>query len=215
MGLKGTIYHVMDMSETNVSLDMGSREATYKVYNSSHTMRLVRKRKDLVDPVGSLSFETPRKCIETLFFKRGMSDGMPVPWPGLIQATLMDLPGRAYWAVPRPFRPLRPSEVPSSAESGPAEENTDHGKTPMEGASVPESLPAREGARPGGSSGSTGPSPSEVQGTRDPHYPDSDHDQRTLLMMLLQIQQHAPEWMQELDLQSNVLRCCWLCANLA
>jgi hypothetical protein len=76
----------------------------------------------------------------------------------------------------------------------------------MEDTSVPESLPAREGTQPGGSSGSTGPSPSEVKGTRDPHYPDSDHDQRTLLMMLLQIQQHAPGWMHELDLHSNVLQ---------
>ena len=104
----------------------------------------------------------------------------------------MDLPGKKYWAVPRPFLPLRPSEVPSSEEAGPVEEDTEHEKTPMEVTSVHESLPAREGTQPRGSSGSTGPSPSEVKGTRDPHYPDSDHDQRTLLMMLLQIQQHAP-----------------------
>jgi len=81
---------------------------------------------------------------------------------------------------------------------------TDLEKLSGAGTSVPAPPPAREGEQPEDSGGEASLPPGK-EGTREPHYPDSDNDQRTLLLMLLQIQQHAPVWMQQHDLHSNVL----------
>jgi hypothetical protein len=143
MGLKGTIYHVLEMSDHNVCVDMGSRDAAFKVYNSSHTMRLIRVHKDQADPVGSMFFTKPQQLIEALFFQRGVSEGVPSPLAGLIQVSMVDHPGKAFWVTPRYFPPLNSSKVPHGSEPRPAGEDTDQEKTSIEGTSVPESLPAR------------------------------------------------------------------------
>jgi hypothetical protein len=196
------------MSDHNVCVDIGSRDAAFKVYNASHTMRLIRYYKDKADPVGSMFYSNPLQLIESLFFQRGFLNGVPITMAGLIQVSLVDPPSKKFYWTPRSLPPLV-SSMGSHDDSFilglTAGGETDLEKISGESASVPVPLPAREGDQPEGSGKEASLSPGKAKGTRDPHYRDSDNDQRTMLMMLLQIQQHAPEWMLDHELHSNVL----------